>query len=324
MKIELDNLFKLFCSLGIHNLKCATTNFYWRIFWWSHRFTSAPPIIHFSQLLSHRSIMSIHSRTLTNKLNGGNWNDRIKEEMRIKIILILPLFSLSLSISFSLAIVCAENRTMEADVLNALKSQAAYLSGVRERPLIVVNVPNGELKTTWKRQPLDLCLKYLVNSLRYVDILWSFMVHIPSSLLFTFQVNIIFHADFRFYEFIIFLSLSSLLSHSSNSYIFVPCRVARPSKCHHDHLAYSKETVNNGLNVVIDTQTCSWRCARNAIQYVSEALTCNSIKLYAVRADVFWDKQRVENCTKAQTYLDVSDDRVLTFQFAQRMRKRNN
>lgn len=68
----------------------------------------------------------------------------------------------------------------------------------------------------------------------------------------------------------------------------------------------SKETVNNGLNVVIDTQMCSWRCARNAIQYVSEALNCNTIRLYAVRPEVFWDKQRVENCTKAQKYLDVS------------------
>lgn len=57
---------------------------------------------------------------------------------------------------------------MEADVLNALKSQAAYLSGVRERPLIVVNVSNGELKASWKKQPLDLCLKYLVNSLRWL------------------------------------------------------------------------------------------------------------------------------------------------------------
>lgn len=68
----------------------------------------------------------------------------------------------------------------------------------------------------------------------------------------------------------------------------------------------SKETVNNGLNVVIDTQMCSWRCARNAIHYVSDSLNCNTIRLYAVRPEVFWDKQRVENCTKAQKYLDVS------------------
>lgn len=60
----------------------------------------------------------------------------------------------------------SRRNTMEADVLNALKSQTAYLSGVREHPLIVVNVSNGELKASWKKQPLDLCLKYLVNSLR--------------------------------------------------------------------------------------------------------------------------------------------------------------
>lgn len=55
---------------------------------------------------------------------------------------------------------------MEADVLAALKTQAAYLSGARERPLIIVNVSSNELKSTWTKQPLDLCLNYLVNSLR--------------------------------------------------------------------------------------------------------------------------------------------------------------
>lgn len=61
--------------------------------------------------------------------------------------------------------------TMEADVLSALKSHAAYLcSGARERPLIVVPVPNSEVKTSWKKQPLDISLKYLLNSLRYEHI----------------------------------------------------------------------------------------------------------------------------------------------------------
>lgn len=58
------------------------------------------------------------------------------------------------------------NLTMDADVLSALKTQAAYLAGNRDRPIIIVKAPAGELKSTWKKQPLDLCLQYLINSLR--------------------------------------------------------------------------------------------------------------------------------------------------------------
>lgn len=56
--------------------------------------------------------------------------------------------------------------TMDADVLSALKTQAAYLAGNRDRPIIIVKAPAGELKSTWKKQPLDVCLQYLINSLR--------------------------------------------------------------------------------------------------------------------------------------------------------------
>lgn len=55
--------------------------------------------------------------------------------------------------------------TMDADVLKALKTQAAYLAG-KDRPIIIVKSPAGELKSTWKKQPLDLCLQYLISSLR--------------------------------------------------------------------------------------------------------------------------------------------------------------
>lgn len=57
--------------------------------------------------------------------------------------------------------------TMEADVLAALKTKAAYLSGSRDLPIIIVKTPTAELKSTWKKQPLELCLQYLLNSLRY-------------------------------------------------------------------------------------------------------------------------------------------------------------
>lgn len=55
---------------------------------------------------------------------------------------------------------------MDADVLNALKTKAAYISGSCERPIIIVKAPAGELKSTWKKQPLELCLQYLINTLR--------------------------------------------------------------------------------------------------------------------------------------------------------------
>lgn len=56
--------------------------------------------------------------------------------------------------------------TMDADVLSALKTQGAYLAGNRHRPIIIVRAPAGEFKSTWKKQPLELCLQYLINSLR--------------------------------------------------------------------------------------------------------------------------------------------------------------
>lgn len=55
--------------------------------------------------------------------------------------------------------------TMDADVLSALRTQAAFLAG-SDRPIIIVKAPAGELKSTWKKQPLELCLQYLISSLR--------------------------------------------------------------------------------------------------------------------------------------------------------------
>lgn len=54
---------------------------------------------------------------------------------------------------------------MDADVLSALRTQAAFLAG-SDRPIIIVKAPAGELKSTWKKQPLELCLQYLISSLR--------------------------------------------------------------------------------------------------------------------------------------------------------------
>lgn len=76
------------------------------------------------------------------------------------------LSSVFVLLTFVLVFFFFQLRIMEADVLAALKTQAAYLSGARERPLVVVNVPTNEIKSSWSKQPLDLCLKYLVGSLR--------------------------------------------------------------------------------------------------------------------------------------------------------------
>lgn len=56
---------------------------------------------------------------------------------------------------------------MEEDVLNALRSQAAYLPGGYDRDarhLIVVPMPQ-ELHP-WTKTQLDTCFNYILNSLR--------------------------------------------------------------------------------------------------------------------------------------------------------------
>lgn len=83
------------------------------------------------------------------------------------IISMWPFFRIILILFVSLPFLFLySSRIMDADVLNALKTQAAYLAGSRDRPIIIVKVPAAELKSTWKKQPLELCLKYLINSLR--------------------------------------------------------------------------------------------------------------------------------------------------------------
>lgn len=65
----------------------------------------------------------------------------------------------------------------------------------------------------------------------------------------------------------------------------------------------SKETIDNGLHVIIDIQLCSWRCARNVLQYVNEMLSNKNAKLYAIRSSTTYG---IDNCTKSQQYMDVS------------------
>jgi hypothetical protein len=59
---------------------------------------------------------------------------------------------------------------MEADVLNALKTQPAFMPGAKDRDgnlLIVIPVPL-EQQTPWAKENLDVVVKYYLSILRYV------------------------------------------------------------------------------------------------------------------------------------------------------------
>lgn len=67
----------------------------------------------------------------------------------------------------------------------------------------------------------------------------------------------------------------------------------------------SDDTLKNGLNAIVDAQKCGSRSAKLTAEFVAEILGDKLKKLYIVRPDGFWDKQRLENCTKSQKYKDV-------------------
>lgn len=63
--------------------------------------------------------------------------------------------------------------------------------------------------------------------------------------------------------------------------------------------------MKDGLDAIIDGQKCGWRAAKATIELVTNILGDKLRKLYIVRPDGFWDKQRLENCAKAQKNKDV-------------------
>jgi len=67
----------------------------------------------------------------------------------------------------------------------------------------------------------------------------------------------------------------------------------------------SSETKQLGLCIVIDAQRSTWKTTKNIIHKVFEILDENIGAMLVVRLDVFWDKQRVENCTKSRTEGEV-------------------
>lgn len=64
---------------------------------------------------------------------------------------------------------------------------------------------------------------------------------------------------------------------------------------------YSKRTRTEGLTVIIDAQKGSWRQTRNSIRQVTEIFTPEELgSLIVLRPEAFWDKQRVDHCTRTR------------------------
>lgn len=63
----------------------------------------------------------------------------------------------------------------------------------------------------------------------------------------------------------------------------------------------SPETRQSGLCIVLDAQRSTWKTTKSVMHRVFEILDENVGAMLIVRLDVFWDKQRVENCTKSRT-----------------------
>lgn len=70
-------------------------------------------------------------------------------------------------------------------------------------------------------------------------------------------------------------------------------------------IIYSPETRQTGLCVVLDAQRSTWKTTKSVMHKVFEILDVNVGAMLIVKLDVFWDKQRVENCTKSRTEGEV-------------------
>lgn len=69
----------------------------------------------------------------------------------------------------------------------------------------------------------------------------------------------------------------------------------------------SPETLNNGLLLLIDAQKSNYRLTNIWIEHVESIVDPDYLKLMIViRPDAFWDKQRMDSCTKPQKRGEVS------------------
>jgi hypothetical protein len=70
----------------------------------------------------------------------------------------------------------------------------------------------------------------------------------------------------------------------------------------------SPETRRNGLAVVLDATRSAWRTARACIRQVGVTLGADAAAIIVLRPEGFWDKQRVDNCTRTQKEGEVTPD----------------
>lgn len=75
---------------------------------------------------------------------------------------------------------------------------------------------------------------------------------------------------------------------------------------------FRPETRQAGLCVVLDAQRSTWKTTKSTMHRVFEVLDVNIGAMLVVRSDVFWDKQRVDNCTKTRTEGEVYGNDVTT------------
>lgn len=69
---------------------------------------------------------------------------------------------------------------------------------------------------------------------------------------------------------------------------------------------FNQETRRRGFTVLVDGQKNAWRVARACIRMVSLSLGSDLASMIVLRPDAFWDKQRVDNCTKIRKEGEVS------------------
>lgn len=69
---------------------------------------------------------------------------------------------------------------------------------------------------------------------------------------------------------------------------------------------FSTDTRKLGLCVIIDAQRTSWRTTRIILHHVTEVFRTELTTIIILRPEVFWDKQKVENCAKLKHHNGVS------------------
>jgi hypothetical protein len=50
--------------------------------------------------------------------------------------------------------------------------------------------------------------------------------------------------------------------------------------------------------VVLDATRSAWRTARASLRQVGVTLGADAVSVIVLRPEAFWDKQRVDNCTR--------------------------